>query len=249
MEPGATLSQHQRDTPQYARFVRRFRGMVIDWIVALLIVFGALFVATTVQTDGFSRLTGYIVVIVLLLYEPILVSATGSTIGHYLANLRVVDERHHGNVSFPKAVVRFLIKMVLGWYSFVVMSATRRNQALHDKLMRSTVQIRDTAKSRPGHYITERMEFTNPNLPSRKRRAAVILAYLIVAFAGFCLIVGTFLLAGILSVECTDNASRCSAGEKSAEIVAAVFWIAVSAWIIGVGWRGKLPGARVRAGS
>ena len=170
MNSDATLPQQSPDAPQYARFVRRFRGMVIDWIVILLVMFGALLVASTVQADNVARVLGAVVVLTLILYEPILVSATGSTIGHYMANLRVVDDRSHGNVSFLKAVARHVIKSVLGWYSFLIMAATRRNQALHDKFTSSTVQIRDRAKAEPWHYINERTELGNPNLPSRTRR-------------------------------------------------------------------------------
>ena len=248
MQSSAPPPQPEPAARQSARFVRRFRGIFIDWIVILLIIFGALLAAATVQSDGFSRPLGYAVAIVVLLYEPVLVSVTGSTLGHYVANLRVVDDRHHGNVSFPKAVARATIKFVLGWYSFLLMTATRRNQALHDKLTRSTVQIRDPAKALPGHYITERTEFANPNLPSRKRRAAVIFAYLLLAFCIYLVVLAGFLFTGALSAACID-ANRCSANENILNIATAVIWIAICAAIIGFGWRGKLAGARMRAGT
>jgi len=44
-----------------------------------------------------------------------LISLTGGTIGHRRVNLRVVDDRTRGNVSFPKAVARTVVKGVLGW--------------------------------------------------------------------------------------------------------------------------------------
>jgi uncharacterized RDD family membrane protein YckC len=248
MQSSATPPQPQPDARQYARFVPRFRGIVIDWGLTLLIVFGALFAAATVQSDSFSRPLGYAVATVVLLYEPVLVSVTGSTLGHYMANLRVVDDRHHGNVSFLKAVARMIIKLVLGLCSFVLMTATRRNQALHDTLTRSTVQIRDAAKARPGHYIAERTEFANPNLPSRKRRIAVILAYQFLAFVIPVLITAVLHVAGILSDACVDK-NRCSAAERDINIVIGAIWLVCGGWIIGAGWRGKLPGARMRARS
>jgi uncharacterized RDD family membrane protein YckC len=116
-------------TPRYARFTRRLRGIVIDWIVAMILLFGALLVASLMRSDHFSRVLGILVVIVLVLYEPVLVSLTGGTLGHYFSNLRVVDERDQGNVSFLKALARLALKSLLGWYSFIVMTATRRNQA------------------------------------------------------------------------------------------------------------------------
>ncbi len=143
---------------RYARFSRRLKAILIDWIIALFVVFGAVFVAISLRSDTVSRMLGFLVVAVLVLYEPILVSFTGGTLGHTFANLRVVDENHGGNVSFAKALARLALKSLLGWYSFLVMAATRRNQAVHDLLTRSTVQI---LRSSPGpaaslHHRTHR---------------------------------------------------------------------------------------------
>ena len=56
---------------------------------------------------------------VLLFYEPILVWRRGGTIGHDRMNLRVVDNRTGGNLSLPKAVIRFWLKVLLGIFSFL----------------------------------------------------------------------------------------------------------------------------------
>jgi RDD family len=232
-------------TPRYARFPRRLRGIIIDWILAMVLLFGALFVAASVGSDHVSRTLGILVVLVLVLYEPILVSLTGGTLGHYFTNLRVVDERDQGNVSFLKALARFALKSLLGWYSFIVITATRRNQAMHDLLTRSTVQIRDPAKARPDQYITERADFQSPDMPSRLRRAAVICVYLLLAFLAYRLVVVAAKTTGMLSSACMNNAN-CSAVGWLLNVAIALIWIAASAACVGLGWRGKLPGARAR---
>lgn len=235
--------QQTLTSPQYARFSRRIRGLLIDWVLAACLIFGALFVAAVTRSDGLSRALGAVVVLSLLLYEPILVSMTGGTIGHYLTNLRVVDDNHHGNVSFLKAVARVLIKGALGAFSFIFMLATRRNQALHDQLTRSTVQIRDPGKATPEHYIDERTELSNPNLPSRARRTIVILLYLILIFFVHILVQGGSFFAGIISEACVYQ-DHCNYGENLFSGLVGLTWLAVSACIIGLGWRGKLTGAR-----
>ena len=174
--------------PKYARFSRRFRGLVLDWMILMAILFGALTLTSTVRNDNFSRVLGILVIAVLLLYEPVLVSFTGSTLGHYFANLRVVDERSGGNVSFLKACARVVIKGVLGVYSFVTLAATRRNQAVHDLLTKSTVQIRDPAKALPGQYVNERNGTADTSLPSRGRRVATIFVYLALMHVALSLI-------------------------------------------------------------
>jgi uncharacterized RDD family membrane protein YckC len=133
--------------PAYGRFSRRLKAVVIDWMIMISVLVAALFAAVAIHSDRVGRILGITVVSVWLLYEPLLVSITGSTIGHYRTNLRVVDNRTHGNISFMKAVVRVIIKSVLGVYSFVTMATTSRRQAVHDLLTQSTVQIRDRSKA------------------------------------------------------------------------------------------------------
>ncbi len=140
----------------YARFSRRLKGLFVDWLLALTAIYCGLSLSIAIGSDDFSRVAGFLIVAVLLLYEPIMVSQTGGTIGHHLTNLRVVDDMTRGNLGFLKAAVRSLIKGVLGWFSFLTMLVGKRNQAVHDLLTGSTVQIRDPAKASPGQYISAR---------------------------------------------------------------------------------------------
>jgi uncharacterized RDD family membrane protein YckC len=184
------------------------------------------------------------VIITLLLYEPVLVSFTGSTLGHYFTNLRVVDERSGGNVSFLKACARVAIKAVLGLYSFVILSATRRNQAVHDLLTKSTVQIRDPAKASPGQYVSESSDPADTNLPSRWRRVVVTCAYVVLMFVVYLAVVMGLSAAGIVSNACVSNVNHCSVGERVFDTAAAVLVLLLMALIIARGWKGRLLGAR-----
>lgn len=58
-------------TPLYARFSRRMRGIVIDWIIAMVVLFGAVMVASGIRNDDVSRTLGFVVIAFLLLYEPV----------------------------------------------------------------------------------------------------------------------------------------------------------------------------------
>jgi uncharacterized RDD family membrane protein YckC len=183
------------------------------------------------------------VVLILILYEPLLVSYTGGTLGHWYTNLRVVDDRTGGNLSLRTAFIRAGIKAVLGAYSFVVMMATRRNQTLHDLLTRSTVQIRDAATARPNDYITERTEFSSPSMPSRGRRVAIIAVYLGLTLLAYIAVFAIFVDAGAMSDACIDR-DVCSATEKMLELIPGIAFLFIAAAWIGLGWRGRLYGAR-----
>lgn len=230
-------------TAFYARFFRRLRGIVIDWIIAMVVLFGAVMLASALRNDDVSRTLGCLVIAFLLLYEPVLVTFTGGTLGHTFTNLRVVDDKTGGNVSFPKALARLLIKSLLGWYSFVILAATRRNQAVHDLLTRSTVQIRDPARARPGQYVTERTEPADGSMPSRLRRSAVTFLYLMPSLAVYFVILWGLIVAGVLSNGCVAN-DFCSAGERIFDVASAIGLLLLIAAVIALGWKGRLPGAR-----
>jgi uncharacterized RDD family membrane protein YckC len=229
--------------PRYARFSRRLRAMLIDWVFAVFVLFGALLAAASLRDDHLARALGVMVVLVLVLYEPVLVSVSGGTLGHHWTNLRVVDDRDGGHVSFLKAVARSVLKTLLGWYSFLTMAATRRNQAVHDLLTRSTVQIRDPAGALPHHYVTARTLLPDSTMPSRLRRAGVTALDLLLLFVLFMLGLALASQVGAMSEACLND-DHCNSTEELFGLAGAAIWLAASALCIGLGWTGRLPGAR-----
>jgi uncharacterized RDD family membrane protein YckC len=246
MTLAADASSQTSDEPKYGRFSRRLQGLMIDSIVMSILLAVALFVAVSLQSDNVGRILGFSVVAIFLLYEPVLVSLTGSTIGHLATNLRVVDNRTGKNVNFPKAVVRAVIKGVLGLYSFFTMAFTRRHQALHDVLTNSTVQIRDQTRARPHQYSLARAVPADRSTPSALRRIAVIAAY---GIAVTCIIFIPIDLINaaypIFSDDCLDH-DICSVRDNIILDGLLAFCFIAVVLIAILGWRGKLWGARSR---
>jgi uncharacterized RDD family membrane protein YckC len=232
--------------PAYGRFSRRLKAVVIDWMIVVSLLVAALFAAVSIHSDHIGRILGYTVIAVALLYEPLLVSLTGSTIGHYRTNLRVVDNRTHGNISFMKAVVRVIIKAALGLYSFVTMATTSRHQAVHDLLTQSTVQIRDRSKASSKDYVNARTELLNPAMPSRLRRILVIVAYVAATYVLAIVVTGGLILAGLISARCLARDQWCSASDHFIFLGVGFGMIGVAVLCIVQGWRGRLFGCRVR---
>ena len=222
----------------YGRFPRRLRAFIIDWAIIMLLLTTALFLAVSANSDQVGRVLGLTFLGIWLLYEPLLVSFTGSTVGHYLTNLRVVDDKTHGNVGFLKATARHLIKTLLGFYSFITMATTSRHQAVHDLMTQSTVQVRDRSKASSNDYIAERTELLTPGMPSRIRRILIILGYLIVGYLFFAVA-----LSALVSQSCI-NSARCSSVENAMTIVLGVIWLAATVLLVIFGWTGRLYGCR-----
>ena len=198
--------------------------------------------AVSFASDSIARILGFTVAATWLFYEPLLVSLTGGTIGHYLYNMRVVDDRG-GNVGFLKAIARVLIKSLLGWYSFIAMAMTSRHQAVHDLLTGSTVQISDIAQAQPHLFRGRREMVSPPGMPSPARRGAVMTAYLLTCFVLFSLAMASLAPLGLVSRQCVDG-QPCSAAELILLSLLWVAWGGISVWTALAGWRGRLWGAR-----
>jgi uncharacterized RDD family membrane protein YckC len=213
-------------------------------IVVLLAMASALLIAVTLGSQDLARVLGFSVAASWLLYEPVLVSVMGGTVGHYVSNLRVVDNRTSGNINFFKAVVRTVLKAVLGWLSFVTMGTTRRHQAIHDLLTRSTVQIRNPGKAGADHYGIEQIELSGAGMPSGVRRLIMIVLYLMIVFllCGFVLM--ALEAADLVSSACLER-DRCSTSERLVLITWFFVLLGFSVLCIVLGWRGRLLGARM----
>ena len=228
-----------QDNPKYARFTRRVQGLMYDSMIQVVAIALTVSLATAGEGIGASRLVGFAGAAIILLYEPIMVSMRGATFGHALRNLCVVDDRTHGNISFLKALARYVIKLVLGLVSFLTMATTQRHQAIHDLLTGSTVRIRDESRADLLHYHVARSEFADEAMPSRLHRSITILGYLL-----FVAVAAVFTAAKILTTGCLRDESLCTAAERPMLLAMNLGFLAICAVIVVMGWRGKLPGCR-----
>jgi len=172
MTPQATVPAVAAAPAAYARFSRRLRAVLIDTILfALVLYIGLLLIGSLEIADAQRRTFLLVIALGILMYEPTLVSVFGGTIGHRLANLRVVDDASGSNPTLLKAACRAVIKHLLGWLFFLSMAITRRHQAIHDLLTRSTVQIRDVSRAAGHHYLPERALAADGPVPPHRPSA------------------------------------------------------------------------------
>lgn len=227
--------------PAYATFTVRARALVIDAAVIaagliVLVLLGSF--TESLRGSGLATVIG--IFALLLLYEPVLVSLYGATLGHRWSNLRVISDSTGNPPSFVVAFLRFILKTILGFPSFFTMAFTRRHQALHDLLTRTTVQLRDVAIAQDFEYVNERAEDPGVMMPAPWRRLAVSFLYLIAAF-----VVSNLLTVAILSRQCVLHDS-CGSGDRAVSVTIGGVFLLLIPLILILGWQGRLPGARRR---
>jgi uncharacterized RDD family membrane protein YckC len=228
------------DTLSYPRLVKRVRAVLIDSVLVPLSVLGTLFLG---NEAGVSSGVGKVMLLVapIFVLEPGLVALTGGTIGHHLQRIRVATLDGKRNINIFAATIRFIVKVLLGWLSFIVVLTTTKHQAVHDLLARSVVIHKDITGLPTFEVLQERhVESPAYVYPPAWRRVLVILGYAIVA---------TFGLGVAMAVVSTEGclAGRaCTTADKLWEIALSISWLAGLGWIAVRGWGGFLYGCRRR---
>lgn len=126
------------NTKEYPGIFSRVKATIIDSVIIIVLMLAA--------TDVFSNLENvpdYAKIIVFVgifvLYDPLMVSVFGATIGHRLNKLKVQGLDHGKKINLGLAIVRFLIKSSLGWVSLVTVNKNALRQAIHDTAVKSIV--------------------------------------------------------------------------------------------------------------
>lgn len=223
----------------FGSFFARFRAIGFDCAVVVAMLMAIIIGGDLFRIAGAGRLG----VAAMILYEPLQTWRYGGTLGHRWANLRVAAERTGANPGLPTAVLRFVAKVVLGLPSFIFMAVTRRHQALHDLLARTTVRIRNVDRAGPGDVAWERAEVETASvvMPSKARRLVVIAAYLALSF-----VLMGIAAAATVSEACITN-DVCTRRDDRAFATIGLVWLSLVALAVVLGWSGRLWGARSTA--
>lgn len=124
---------------KYGKLISRVKAIFID----VLVLAGLGLAATKIfsmfgEVSDNTRLATFIFIFVL--YDPIFTSTVGGTIGHFFIGLRVRREKDENKkIILPLAIVRFILKDLLGWISLLTVSGNKKKKALHDLVVGSVV--------------------------------------------------------------------------------------------------------------
>ena len=225
----------------YPSVPRRIKASIIDLCVLIGLFLLILTVYKYVGTE--TPFIGVIVFLVFFLYEPILVSINGRTVGHKVFGYRVVDSETIEKIHFLKAVARFVTKLVLGTFSLAWALFSKQQQSIHDIITKSIVISSETPLEEIKTQGLPAQPFSQDQgdfiLPSRKRRVFFTLLWLILLSLFIMSLEGGLKLSG-----CFGGIASSSTICKGISILFQIVNTLCSICILVFGAQGKLPGAK-----
>ncbi|MBL8508461.1 RDD family protein [Chitinimonas sp. JJ19] len=230
----------------YAKSGPRIRAALIDYALC-----GYLFIAMGLMTDlgwlpGKYLHEAWVVLLIgILFYEPVAVSLFGASFGHCMANIHVCDESTGRKINLFWAMVRYVVKLFLGWISLLTFLVSGKRMAIHDLVTNSSVRIRDI-RNATGNICVEldhgQMQ-DKVNQPSMLRLGLVMIAYMFLSN----------FLSGILHVLLVSEDCivylACNDFESVVGSVLLIMWLLSCFFIVYLGVKGRLFGCRSKKGA
>lgn len=224
--------------PCYPRLIRRVRAALIDSVILTLVFFSWWLMLPLL--DEFATVVRLAYpVLAFLAVEPVMVSLTGGSPGHHVMGITIRDVRTGQRIGMTRALLRFALRMLFGWLSLVLVLITERHQALHDLFCRTNVLLLDPENFPDTERFAERVtEDPDYEYPSKLRRGAVILAYIILVLLAISM-TGAF----VLSESCLW-AAQCNRIDAIVTLLLNGTFIAGIGASIVLGWKARLIGCR-----
>jgi uncharacterized RDD family membrane protein YckC len=120
---------------RYPDLKTRIQSTFIDTILMVVLMFAAAILLEKInpsqeEEDGWIR--GVIFISIWGIYEPVAMTI-GCTLGNYLMKIRV--KKHSDitkRINLLQAYIRFIVKILLGWISFLTIHSNKERRAIHD---------------------------------------------------------------------------------------------------------------------
>ncbi|MCG3167078.1 MAG: hypothetical protein POELPBGB_02861 [Bacteroidia bacterium] len=127
------------EADEYPSISTRIQALFID-LVIMLLIFTLTAYLINLAGGAPAWLRGGILITMFFLYDPLAIAFFGGTLGHYAVGIRVKRSNNQSkNVLLPLTFLRFFFKTMLGWLSFLTVTANSRRRAIHDMVSGSVV--------------------------------------------------------------------------------------------------------------
>jgi uncharacterized RDD family membrane protein YckC len=124
----------------YPLLMDRFQSTFIDTILIIILMF-----AFASVLDKFPNVPDWVRIVMFvglfIVYEPLCMTI-GATLGNYVKGIRVrKNSDSTKRINFFQAIIRYPIKVLLGWISFLTIHTNPQRRAIHD-LVSGSVMIK-----------------------------------------------------------------------------------------------------------
>ena len=125
---------------KYPQLTERVQSTFIDLILIIVMMF----VFASIL-DRYENVPDWIRILMFallfIIYEPLFMTF-GFTLGNYIKGIRVrKNSDSTKRINFFQAVIRYPIKIFLGWISFLTINSNPKRRAIHD-LVSGSVMIK-----------------------------------------------------------------------------------------------------------
>ncbi len=125
------------DSYQPPYLIDRLKAYFLDWVV-LIILMIVIAQILELSSQSLPRVRILSLIGLFALYEPLMLTIFGGTLGHFVVGLRVRrNDDYSKNLFILAAFIRLLVKLTLGWISFYTVSGNTQK-----KLFTILLQVR-----------------------------------------------------------------------------------------------------------
>jgi uncharacterized RDD family membrane protein YckC len=116
---------------KYPLLIERIQSTLIDTVLIISLMFLLSNILDKFENPpDWIRMTLFLGIWVI--YEP-LCTSVGFTLGNYIKGIRVRNAYNsEKKINLFRALFRYIIKILLGWISFLTISSNPKRQAIHD---------------------------------------------------------------------------------------------------------------------
>ncbi|ANH83603.1 hypothetical protein A8C56_00315 [Niabella ginsenosidivorans] len=129
---------------RYPQLIDRIQSTFIDtfFIIILMFVFAGIL-------DRYERVPDWVRIVLfialIIAYEP-LCTTLGFTLGNYIKGIRVrKNSDETKRIGLLQALIRYPVKLFLGWISFLTIGTNPKKRAIHDIASGSVMIKQSTA--------------------------------------------------------------------------------------------------------
>jgi uncharacterized RDD family membrane protein YckC len=123
---------------KYPQLTDRIQSVLIDTILIVILMF----VFSTIL-DKIENPPDWIRIVMFVgiwfVYEPLCITL-GFTLGNYIKGIRVRQVKDTSKrINIFQSLIRYLFKLLLGWFSFLTINSNSKRRAIHDIIARSVM--------------------------------------------------------------------------------------------------------------